>query len=237
MRVLDFDINKGIFQFEMDTLSSTFHSHPALEIIYSITGCFSVETSHTQEEGLNFAVIDSNIRHCIVAQDCTVRLLMLEKNNDQLNIVLEQFGIVLDSGIFILNSNERSPNLLENIKQLAAQKSLKTPKDNRVAVCLEIIETHDLEYDSFVASLISKVHLSESRLSHLFKQHTGVSLKKYFVWVKLKKAIHMVLNNNKSLTEASFESGFFDQPHMSKAFKTMLGIAPIKAYNSRTVQF
>ncbi len=34
----------------------------------------------------------------------------------------------------------------------------------------------------------------------------------------------------------SIESGFFDQAHMIKSFKSVLGVNPSKAYNSRTLQ-
>jgi len=208
-----------------------------VEIIHTISGSFSLETTNTIRKDLAFAVIDSNIKHRVIGNNCTTRLLMLEKNNDLLNALWEELGIQLKAGVFTRSSDDANPVLYQEVRSLAAKKNFKTPEDHRVEQCIKIMEKHDLQYENFISYLTSKVYLSESRLSHLFKQHTGASLKKYFVWAKLKKAIDMVLSNGSTLTEASFESGFFDQPHMNRAFKNMLGITPVKAYNSRTIQF
>jgi AraC-like DNA-binding protein len=80
------------------------------------------------------------------------------------------------------------------------------------------------------------VFLSESRLSHLFKENIGISLKKYLLWNKLKKTVKQHLTEKEDLFTSLIKAGFYDQPHFSKAFKTMLGVKPTKAYNSRTLQ-
>ena len=84
--------------------------------------------------------------------------------------------------------------------------------------------------------LKSKTNLLESRLSHLFKSEMGISLKKYLVWSRLKKAFELVIAGKMNMYEASIESGFYDQAHLSKAFKQILGIAPSESYNSRMIQ-
>ena len=86
-------------------------------------------------------------------------------------------------------------------------------------------------------TLTQVVHLSESRLSHLFKAKVGISLKKYMVWCKLRSTIDQHLDKKEDLFSSLIQSGFYDQPHFSKAFKTMLGVKPSNVYNSRTVQF
>ena len=85
-------------------------------------------------------------------------------------------------------------------------------------------------------SLQAETHLSESRLSHLFKEEMGLSLKKYLVWSRLRETIQYVLSEEISLYEAGLRSGFFDQAHLSRAFKQMLGLSPSKVYNSRMIQ-
>nr|WP_246616001.1 AraC family transcriptional regulator [Aquimarina litoralis] len=114
---------------------------------------------------------------------------------------------------------------------------LKTPTDKRIIDCIKFIEENQLEYKNLISELTSKVFLSNSRLSHLFKEQIGVSIKKYLVWNKLRQAINLYLTENTNLTDISLESGFFDQAHLSNSFKNVLGVSPSKAYNSRTLQF
>ncbi|WP_299440852.1 AraC family transcriptional regulator [uncultured Aquimarina sp.] len=142
----------------------------------------------------------------------------------------------MTNGIYIPKIDTNKKDLLNEIKSFAFNNNLKKADDDRIQKCLEILEAENLDYDKVISVLTSKVFLSESRLSHLFKEHIGISIKKYLVWSKLKKAIHAVLNENISLTEASLEVGFYDQAHLSNAFKNVLGIAPSKAYNSRILQ-
>ncbi|MEW7292707.1 helix-turn-helix domain-containing protein [Aquimarina sp. 2304DJ70-9] len=237
MNVLDFDIKKGIYKFEIDDLNSDHHSHPVVEIIMASNGFFSLESGNQKEENVAFAIIDSNTKHKVISENCTATLLMVEGYNELLSTFLNQLGIELNNGVFINKDNSQNSKLFKEIELFATRRDLKQIKDERIQKCLEILENDELEYDTMISTLRSKVFLSESRLSHLFKESIGISIKKYLVWSKLKKAIHLVLNEGVTLTEASLQSGFFDQAHLSNAFKNVLGITPSKAYNSRTLQF
>ncbi len=237
MKVLDFNIKKGTYKFEIADLNSDNHSHPVVEIIIALNGSFSLKTSNQKKENVVFAIIDSNIKHEIVSLNCTAKLLMIESHNKLLSAFLNQLGIQLVNGLFINKNDTQNSQLFKKIELFAASRDLKQIEDQRIQKCIKILENEDLEYDTMIASLTSKVFLSESRLSHLFKESIGISIKKYFVWGKLKKAIHLVLNEGINLTEASSQSGFFDQAHLSNAFKNILGINPSKVYNSRTLQF
>ena len=56
------------------------------------------------------------------------------------------------------------------------------------------------------------------------------------MWSKLKKAFESVVREDKNMYEASIANGFYDQAHLSKAFRQMLGISPSDVYNSRMLQ-
>ncbi len=138
MKIIAFNISKGIYKFEIGKINTDFHSHPAYEILFSRNGTLTIETLSAKFENVYFAVIPAN--------------------------------------------------------------------------------------------------LSESRISHVFKNEVGTSLKKYLVWSKLKRTFELVINGKMNMFEASLESGFYDQAHLSKAFKQMFGVKPSKTYNSRTIQ-
>ncbi|WP_185154223.1 helix-turn-helix transcriptional regulator [Fulvivirga sp. M361] len=237
MKVLEFDLKKGIYRFEINDLNSENHSHPVVEIIAALEGTFLLETNGKKERNVVFAIIDSNIAHKVTSQNCTAALTMIESHNSLLNTFFDQLGIPLTNGVFVTKVNTHFTHSPDKIRSFALRRNLIHVEDERINKCLQIIENEGIEYDKMVAMLTSKVFLSKSRLSHLFKEHIGISIKKYLVWSRLKKATNLVLREGINLTQASVQSGFFDQAHLSNAFKNILGITPAKAYNSRTLQF
>jgi len=67
--------------------------------------------------------------------------------------------------------------------------------------------------------------LSPSRFRRVFKQATGVSLKRYRLWVAMGTAMRAAARS-KSLTEAAHEAGFSSSAHFSAAFRDMFGMEP-----------
>lgn len=236
MKVITFDIKRGIYNFILDELETEFHAHPAVEIIIAKKGLFSIETPDEMIPDLDFVIIDSNLKHRVFSKNCHVQLLMFESYNSLFFDFLKQKGIELEDGIFVRTNGENNSEFFNEMLSFGDENNLKEVAEVRTEICLKTFETENLEYQKMLEILKSKVFLSESRLSHVFKKEIGVSLKKYLVWNRLKKVVSLVLNENYSLIEASNEVGFYDQAHLSKSFKNILGISPSKAYNSRTLQ-
>lgn len=96
--------------------------------------------------------------------------------------------------------------------------------DHRIASALEAIATsHGADCDG--ESLARLVHLSESRFTHLFRQQTGMSLSRYLLWSRMVEAVAAVAQGN-NMTAAAHASGFADLAHMSRTFRSMMGVAP-----------
>ena len=236
MKIHDFDIKKGIYSFEFNELYTESHSHPVVEIIKATKGTFSLQSNGQINENLVFAIIDSNIEHKIVSKNCSFRMLMVESHNSQLSEFLRNEGITFQNGFFFKTNFMKKNELFSEVKNLARTVDLKTPTDKRIIESIKFIEENNLEYKNLVSELTSKVFLSDSRLSHLFKEHIGISIKKYLVWNRLRQAINLYLSENTNLTNVSLQSGFFDQAHLTNSFKNVLGVCPSKAYNSRILQ-
>ncbi len=236
MTIFDFDIKKGIYRFEFNDLNAESHSHPVTEIVNATHGTFSLESNGQGIENLVFAIIDANTQHKLVSQNCTLQLLMVETHNLILPNFFKKNGIDLKNGVFLKTDFAQKNRLFSKIKTLALEKDLKTPTDKRIQECIEFIQGNEIEYTDLIISLSSRVFLSDSRLSHLFKEHVGVSIKKYLVWNKLRQAINQYLNTDTNLTDVSLQSGFFDQAHLSNSFKNVLGVSPSTVYNSRILQ-
>ena len=237
MKVLDFDITKGLFHFEIGDLNAQRHSHPTFEIVESLTGSFSLETDTERHDELSFALMDANISHRIISGEGRISILMIESYNDRLPHFLSGNNLATTNGFLVGSKSVVGMDITGMIKAFARCNDLKSVQEKRVEQCLKLIEANSLAYNELIPQVTASVFLSESRISHLFKEHMGISLKKYLVWVRLKKAVHFLINEGVSFTEASYDSGFYDQAHLSNAFKQFMGVTPSKPYNSRTLQF
>ncbi len=230
MEVFDFDIQKGLYHFGFEGLHTELHSQPVVEIILADKGTFTLIEGERKHENLTFAIIEANASHQIVCEAGILQILMVESHNTALDTFLRHSDIndKAYKGEDTKGIKKRFIQLIE----FAKANDLKTPEEDRINKCIKFIEQSEVEYIKLVTSLTEEVHLSESRLSHLFKAHIGVSIKRYLVWNKLRHSIQRYMHSDMSLTEASLQSGFYDQAHMSNAFKSVLGVNPSKAYNS-----
>lgn len=76
-----------------------------------------------------------------------------------------------------------------------------------------------------VAELAQSVSLSPSRLSHLFRQHTGVSLRRFLLHLKIARALAN-WEPGKTLSQLAAEAGFYDQPHLVRTTREMFDAMP-----------
>lgn len=96
--------------------------------------------------------------------------------------------------------------------------------DSRILSALDAIAaSHGADCNG--ESLAKLVHLSESRFTHLFRQQTGMSLSRYLLWSRMVDAVAAVAQGN-NMTAAAHASGFADLAHMSRTFRSMMGVAP-----------
>ena len=96
--------------------------------------------------------------------------------------------------------------------------------DPRVVAAQEFIASR-LDRAIRLADIAREVHLSPSRLSHVFQDATGIPVRRYVQWCRLRAAVEAALQG-RSLTEAAHEAGIADSAHLSRTFKAMFGIAP-----------
>ncbi len=107
--------------------------------------------------------------------------------------------------------------------------------DERVDKVLKYIANNNLVEVS-LESLSKNVFLSESRLSHLFKENIGISISSYILNYKVRKAFKLIFEGN-SITTSALEAGFYSSSHLTNVCKEKLGMIPsaIKK-NSRYLQ-
>ncbi len=105
------------------------------------------------------------------------------------------------------------------------------PVDARVDAALSFLRESPQLYGS-IEALSEKVHLSPSRFAHIFKTVVGVPVRRYVLWMKMRRALDLALSGQ-SLTAAALSAGFADSAHLSRTVRAMMGIAPEYLFRHR----
>jgi AraC-like DNA-binding protein len=75
-------------------------------------------------------------------------------------------------------------------------------------------------------TLARAAHMSRSQFSYLFHVVTGLTLRDYMRDLRLTQAEILLGSTGKPLKTVAIESGFYDVPHLCRAFRERLGISP-----------
>lgn len=101
--------------------------------------------------------------------------------------------------------------------------------DPRIVAVVDELKRSVHENQS-IDDLAHVANLSVSRLVQLFKQQTGIPIRRYRCWHRLFVA-SVLMAKTGSLTEASVMAGFNDASHFTKTFHSMVGMSPSKLLN------
>ncbi len=101
--------------------------------------------------------------------------------------------------------------------------NVRSAHDQRVRIIIEKFNSGEWLADS-VSEIAEKTHISVSRLEHVFKDETWISLKQYMLMNRLRNVYHLAIKGI-SLTEAALASGFYSSSHLSKTAYDMTGIS------------
>ena len=94
-----------------------------------------------------------------------------------------------------------------------------------VTEAMKYIDTHYAGEIS-LAVVADHLGLSESRLSHLFKDETGQSPGSYLIRTRIRAAMEMLRDCRSRVSEVAEQTGFRDIAHFSSTFKKIVGMSP-----------
>lgn len=83
-----------------------------------------------------------------------------------------------------------------------------------------------------LADLAAIAGMSESRFKHVFAQTFAATPGRYITTIRLNAARRLLEESDDLLADIAAATGFFDQSHMTRAFKAMRGLTPGE-YRSR----
>ena len=129
-----------------------------------------------------------------------------EPNASQLELiskVLAGFGFAL--------INDKASRTIEAIKTTIIE-AVKDP---------ELLEQKNLS-----DILTTKLNRDYSSLSKLFSEVEGITLEQFFILQKIERAKEMLVYDEMSLTEISYELGYSSVAHLSSQFRKVTGLTP-----------
>jgi AraC-like DNA-binding protein len=231
------------------------HVHPTSVLIAGGENepqvCVSVGTERTCL-GAQCMLIDAGVKHQIDFRNQPVVVVYPEPGCDLWFALkrLQKTQVPLQTGVWAMSDAPGLQGLLasfiegelvtQQVEQWASDwiahehhmSSTDLPSsclDSRVQKVIEYLYAEDSQADldarGFLSRLTQAVDLSESRLSHLFSEQVGITLRLYRQWVKLRLSAKSMVNNTR-LTDAAMDGGFTDSAHFANTFKLTFGLTP-----------
>ncbi|HYM34579.1 MAG TPA: AraC family transcriptional regulator [Steroidobacteraceae bacterium] len=128
-------------------------------------------------------------------------------------------GVAFDGKLSVAQAHK----LFEKIIRIALRYvPASSPIDARVTKALRLLNASG---NKSMAKLSKAVGLSYFRLSHLFTNSIGISLRNYLLWQKIHK-IPALYSGGATLTQIAKKTGFTDAPHFARTFREVFGAPP-----------
>ena len=97
--------------------------------------------------------------------------------------------------------------------------------NKRIATVHEYLMNHYRE-EINLRELADLVNMAEGSLCRFFKENMGITLFEYLNRIKIELSCNLLMNNDLSIIEVGFDSGFNNLSHFNKQFKRILGMPP-----------
>jgi AraC-like DNA-binding protein len=80
--------------------------------------------------------------------------------------------------------------------------------------------------DIDLKKLAALVSMAEGSLCRFFKMNMGMTVFEYLNLLKIEFACKLLMDQDLSITEVCFDSGFYNISHFNKQFKKIIGATP-----------
>ncbi|QCT01511.1 AraC family transcriptional regulator [Paenibacillus algicola] len=115
-------------------------------------------------------------------------------------------------------------NSLREMLMLLAQEQ-KLQRDPRIVETIHYLSIH-MRDSVQIEELARTIGLSSSRLSHLFKEQTGLSIIDTLNQMRIRQAALLLTHTNRSASEICYEVGFHNYNHFINQFRKWYGLSP-----------
>lgn len=220
-------LRPGLLEIEGPLGSLPRHSHHSVQVAVASEGTFVIEDLSGRQRRTNAAIVPAGQPHAFRATGAWGVVAHVEP---QSSLGAELTGLVEDpsdarawhhAGLALTTGHPayadgrlRSPGA-----------SSPGPLHPGVAAARTRLQTELDARPVRLRDVAAAVHLSESRLSHLFAQDLGITFRAYVRWLRLLRATAAVAQG-RSLTEAAHLAGFTDSSHLTRTCRRTFGGPP-----------
>lgn len=227
---------RGLFiGFAADTAP---HAHHAVQICLARRGTFRLRTGPVEAwRRFRAAAVGPDQPHQLEGGKNELALLYLDPESDEgrrLRAVTAGSGFLrLPSSLVAhlepwggrpLDIDEAAAVVNRLLAVLAPIERQRPALDARVARSLEWLRSVPSRPRA-ASKVAARVSLSTGRFAHLFRDNTGVPLRRYLLWLRLVSAVQQMAAGG-TPTDAAAAAGFSDAAHLSRTFRRMFGIVP-----------
>lgn len=189
------------------------HRHFAAHVLIGLDGPFitEIDGKHMQATGIAIA---SNVVHT-VRTDADLLVIFI----DELTPMARFVKYVLLQGMSCRSLGKETAAAVSGLWQ-----NVRTEEDSRVLAAAAYMKRAQALEAVTIQEVAQAVHLSPSRLTHLFHQETGISPRLYLANLKLERAFYR-MQEGMTLTEACMAAGFATPSHMADTSQNLLGLS------------
>lgn len=238
-------------------IQNTLHRHYSASIIISRNKPFHFRTKNTDWMTLSAVIAAPNVEQQLRTEDAECIVFQIEPDLQYfqsigLRLQNKEFAEVSDlelADIYkILPGNQGACEpgdptacfeVLDQVIQILSRNVAPLPAEDRRVTEVKSMLRQAVASNQAVPgpeNLARMTDLSASRLIHLFKEKTGLTMRRYVLYIRVKQASRHI-SEGKSLSEAAEMAGFADPAHLSRTFRDMFGLKPsIILKNSHFIQ-
>ncbi len=217
------------------------HRHHAAQLCVSLDGMLRIDDGSKQIESVA-VFIPPDHPHRIDAGEARIAALYFEPESDEYEALTMPSPATGESdrlnalqptsiGVAALQDQYAAGGTADDVWAMCmialgmgSSAARPVQRDSRIERVIRIIRDEP-GADHSVDRLAEAVHLSAGRLSHLFREHVGVAIRRFIAWSRMRQVVNLVVQGA-TLTEAAHAAGFSDAAHMSNTFRQMFGFAP-----------
>ena len=225
-----------------DNLGASTHSHGMIQFFLALDNRPDIKVGRNKLEKPACLFVQKNVKHSVKFHDGIIFTSVIEpasdmgafldalmKDSDYYPVEDEIAEKLADYARPMINSYDKESYIRfrDQMYLSLGFKPAKRQLDERIIDFLNKLDDCTC-FDHSIDKYAEELYISPSRLSHLFSEQVGISLKSYLTLHQLKKAYQDILNGN-SITDAAMNAGFDSPSHFAATVKRLMGLPTRKS--------
>lgn len=138
------------------------------------------------------------------------------------------------NSVFFSTIEQKCDELIGSIDKIKSELSYKRNITNSIVInVIEFIGDSYAE-NITVSAIASRLNISTSYLSAIFKNEVGIGIRKYIIFYRIDKAKILLSASDLPVYNLSLKVGFTDPTYFSKTFKKVTGLTPLEYRRKNT---